>query len=80
MCSQVQTVLFFVVKNELLGDKMLTFDHYSLLNIVPKFVIHLEMSQCLLRKYKFKIQKLFRIAAPTTVPWHSWHPRQRKPC
>ena len=67
MCSHVQTLSFLIVKNELLGDKMLIFDHYSLLNIVPKFVIHLKMSQSLLRNNKFKIQKLFKIAVPTIV-------------
>ena len=44
MCSHVQTLSFFIVKNELLVDKMLIFDHYSPLNIVPKLVIHLKMS------------------------------------
>ena len=69
MCSHVQTLSFFIVKNELLGDKMLIFDHYSLLNIVPKFVIHLKMSQNILRNYKFKIKRLLKCAAPTTVQW-----------
>ena len=42
-----------IVKNELLGGQMLIFDHYPLFNIVPKFVLHLEISQSLLRNYKF---------------------------
>ena len=50
---------------------MLIFDHYLLFNIVPKFVLHQKISQSLLRNYKFKIQKLFKIAAPTTVLWNN---------
>ena len=46
---------------------MLVFDNYILLNIVPKFVIHLKLSQSLLRNHNFKIQKSFKVAAPTTV-------------
>ena len=69
MCSHVQTLSFLIVKNELLGGKMLIFDHYLLFNIVSKFVLHLKISQSLLRNYKFKIQKLFKIAVPTTVRW-----------
>ena len=67
MCSHVQTLSFLIVKNELLGGKMLIFDYYLLFSIVPKFVLHLKVSQSLPRNYKFKIQKLFKIAAPTTV-------------
>ena len=38
------------------------------------------MSQSLLRNHKFKIQKLFKIAAPTTVGWefHSADERGRR--
>ena len=70
MCSLVQTLSFLIVKNELFGDKILIFDHYLLFNIVSKFVSHLKKSQSLLRNYKFIIQKLFKIAAPTTVHLH----------
>ena len=67
MCSHVQTLSFLIVKNELLGGKMLIFDHYLLSVIVSEFVLHLKISQSLLRNFKFITQKLFKIAAPTTV-------------
>ena len=66
-CSHVQTLSFLIVKNEFFWGKILVFDHYLLFAIVPKFVLHLKMSQSLLRNYKFKIQKLFKIAAQTIV-------------
>ena len=68
MCSHVQTLSFFMVKNDLFDGKMLIFDYYLLLDIVPKFFMHLKMSQRLLRSHKFKVKKLIKIAAPTTVP------------
>ena len=66
MLSRANFVIFDS-KKELFGRKMLIFDNYLPFNIAPKFVLHLEISQSLLRNYKFKIQKLLKIAAPTTV-------------
>ena len=41
-------------------------------NNVPKFVLHLKISQSILRNYKLKIQKFFKIATPTTVRLESF--------